>query len=124
MDFVMKLRPVNYQLDITSLSKKFGEDKGRENDEFMKRAIADKEQMIWTGFVAQEVEAAANATGFQFSGVDKPRNEHGVYGLRYAEFVVPLVKAVQEQQAIIDDLKKKNETLERRMERLERMLEK
>jgi cell division protein FtsB len=31
--------------------------------------------------------------------VDKPQNEGGVYGLRYAEFTVPLVKAVQELDA-------------------------
>jgi hypothetical protein len=34
--------------------------------------------------------------GFDFSGVEKPKNEKDLYGLRYAEFVVPLVKAVQE----------------------------
>ena len=26
------------------------------------------------------------------------------YGLRYAEFISPLIKAIQEQQAIIEDL--------------------
>lgn len=34
--------------------------------------------------------------GFEFSGVDVPKEINGLYGLRYAEFVVPLVKAVQE----------------------------
>jgi len=34
-----------------------------------------------------------------------------MYGLRYAEFVVPLVKAVQEQQQMIEELKKQNEEL-------------
>jgi len=34
--------------------------------------------------------------------VDAPKNENDYYGLRYAEFVVPLVKAVQEQQNTID----------------------
>ena len=28
--------------------------------------------------------------GFDFSGVDKPKNEEDYYGLRYSEFVVPL----------------------------------
>ncbi len=35
-------------------------------------------------------------------------------GLRYAEFVVPLVKAVQEQQAIIERLEKRIAQLEGR----------
>ena len=39
--------------------------------------------------------------GYDFSGVDKPKNDKDFYGLRYAEFTVPLVKAVQEQQQII-----------------------
>jgi len=48
------------------------------------------------GFIAQEVEQAAHSIGYDFSGVDAPKNENDFYGLRYAEFVVPLVKAVQE----------------------------
>jgi len=46
--------------------------------------------------------------------VDKPKNDNDMYGLRYAEFVVSLVKAVQEQQQNdrnsqkqIDDLQKR-----------------
>jgi hypothetical protein len=74
----------------------------------------EKSQIVYTGFVAQEVEKAANEVGFNFSGVDAPKNENDFYGLRYAEFVVPLVKAVQEQQKIIEDLTKRIEELERR----------
>ncbi len=55
-----------------------------------------------TGFLAQEVEAAAKKINYDFSGVDVPKVDGGLYSLRYAEFVVPLVKAVQEQQVIIE----------------------
>ena len=44
-------------------------------------------------------------------GVDAPQNEHDLYGLRYAEFVVPLVKAVQELAAEVATLKKENDEL-------------
>src|SRR6202007_5880 len=37
-------------------------------------------------------------------GVAKPENANSMYGLRYSEFVVPLVKTVQEQQKFIDSL--------------------
>ena len=57
-----------------------------------------------TGFVAQDVEELANKLGYDFSGVVKPENEESVYSLRYAEFVVPIVKAMQEQQELIVDL--------------------
>jgi len=68
---------------------------------------------LHTGFIAQEVEAAAKKVGFNFDGVDAPKNEHDLYGIRYAEFVVPLVKAVQE-------LTKQNEALTKRIEALEK----
>jgi flagellar biosynthesis chaperone FliJ len=61
--------------------------------------------------------------------VDKPKNENDFYGLRYAEFVVPLVKAVQEQQATIETLNKKVESAEKenaelkaRLDRLEKLM--
>ena len=58
--------------------------------------------IVRTGFIAQEVEAAAKKVGFDFDGVSTPENETDLYGIRYAEFVVPLVKAMQEQQEMID----------------------
>jgi hypothetical protein len=82
------------------------EARGKEPDEFTRQAIAEKEKIVFSGFIAQDVEKAANETGYDFSGVDKPKNDKDLYGLRYAEFVVPLVKAVQEQQEMIDLLKK------------------
>jgi hypothetical protein len=111
IDFIMKLRPVTYQLDISGMNKKLNID--RKNDETAKRSINDKEKIFYTGFVAQEVEQAAKNAGYDFSGVDKPTNENDFYGLRYSEFVVPLVKAVQEQQAIISALQKQNEELKK-----------
>jgi hypothetical protein len=79
----------------------------------------EKSRIVYTGFLAQEVEAAAQSIGFDFSGVDAPKNDNDFYGLRYAEFVVPLVKAVQEQQEIIEQLKAENARLEERLTRIE-----
>jgi hypothetical protein len=73
------------------------ENKGQDDgDELTDRAIDEAGKIIHDGFVAQEVETAANKLGFTFSGIDKPKTEDGLYGLRYDNFVVPLVKAVQE----------------------------
>ena len=58
-----------------------------------------KDKLVYTGFIAQEVEKAAADLGFDFSGVKVPENEKQAYGLRYAEFVVPLVQAVKELSA-------------------------
>ena len=46
--------------------------------------------------------------------MDAPKNENDFYGLRYAEFVVPLVKAVQElnlKMGEFENLKVINEEL-------------
>ncbi|HMU11469.1 MAG TPA: tail fiber domain-containing protein, partial [Ferruginibacter sp.] len=111
IEFIMNLRPVTYHLDVAGLSTALDEGRGKELDKYSKQAISEKEKLIYSGFVAQEVEKAAKLSGYDFSGVDKPKNEKDLYGLRYAEFVVPLVKAVQEQQQMIDELKKQNAEL-------------
>jgi trimeric autotransporter adhesin len=122
LDFVMKLRPITYQLDVNRLASDLKEDQKRDENgniiisptETDIKSRNEKSQIVYTGFIAQEVEKAANEVGFNFSGVDAPKNENDFYGLRYAEFVVPLVKAVQEQQKIIEELKSRIEELERR----------
>ena len=105
IDFIMRLRPVTYQLDVTGLSQQLNEGRGRELHESTMMAIAQKEKIFFSGFIAQEVEEAARLSGYEFSGVDKPQNENDFYGLRYSEFVIPLVKAMQQQQLQLDALK-------------------
>ena len=47
-----------------------------------------------------------------------PKNSTETYGLSYSQFVVPLVKAVQEQQQIIKDQNKKIDKLQQQMDLL------
>ena len=78
--------------------------------------------------MAQDVEEAIKETGFTgFDAVYKPTNPTDNYSLSYGEFVVPLVKAVQElnqrnneQQLLIDKLQKQNDELLKRIEALEK----
>ena len=60
------------------------------------------------GFGAQDVEGVLD--GRDFGGF--VRKEDGVLALRYEEFIAPMVKAMQEQQAIIESLTKRIELLE------------
>ena len=92
LDFIKKLKPVTYHLDIDAIADfiKTPDSLRKKESELLKGKI------LQTGFIAQEVEAAAKELNYDFSGVDAPKNENDFYGLRYAEFVVPLVKAVQE----------------------------
>jgi cell shape-determining protein MreC len=68
--------------------------------------------------LAQQVELAAQSIGFEFSGVDRPASAQDHYALRYADFTVPLVKAVQELSAENEALKAKVEALEQDNKRL------
>lgn len=107
LDFIGKLRPVTYHVNAQKLSRALGE------KDMDAASLEAKSQIVYTGFIAQEVEAAAQELGFDFSGVKTPQNADDQYGLRYAQFVVPLVKAVQEQQAIIESLEQRIAQLEK-----------
>jgi hypothetical protein len=129
LDFIMKLRPVTYN---------FNKDK---QEEILNRIdsseYAEKyeiEKIKFSGFIAQEVEQAALEVGYDFSGVKKPANQNDLYGLSYAEFVVPLVKATQEQQTEIEEikalhqqeidaLKEQNKALQEQIDELKMLIE-
>ena len=73
------------------------------------------------GLIAQDVETVLsdiNKSTTDFAGFikgDVSEEQDGSnyrYALRYNEFIAPLVKAIQEQQTIIEDLKTRIETLE------------
>lgn len=99
--FITKLRPVTYHLNIHKENKILGIKDDRDYP-----GKYDVEKITQTGFIAQQVDSAAMACGYNFSGVERPKNSNGLYTLGYTTFVVPLVKAVQEQQQMIEDQKK------------------
>lgn len=121
LDFILQLNPVTYHLDVTGLNNWFSSgDTTRPRDE---NAIREKENQLMTGFLAQEVEAVAKKMNYHFSGIDIPKNENGLYGLRYAQFVIPLVKSVQEQQQMIKDQQKLIDTLNQQNVELQQQLQ-
>lgn len=97
LDFVMGLRPVTYQFDYSQFSKFLGEtnvDHG---------VLTQKDQKREMGFVAQDVERLCLEQGLAVSNlVHSPENEVDNYSVAYGQMVVPLVRAVQEQQAQIE----------------------
>jgi len=126
--FINKLKPVSYNLDIHGIEKflhsddkrfdKMSADAAAKSKEADEKAMAEKEKVIYTGFVAQEVEKSAKELNYDFSGVDAPKDGHSLYGLRYSEFVVPLVKAVQELSKKNDDLQKQIDDLKTMVQQL------
>jgi hypothetical protein len=116
LSFITKLKPVTYTLDIAAIDKASGITEQGSSADATAKAEATKEKH--TGFVAQDVEKAATELNYDFSGVDKPKNDKDLYGLRYAEFVVPLVKAVQEQQIQIEQQQQQIEELKQLVNKL------
>ena len=149
LDFILQLRPVSYQVDalrmdqflrkgMESVSRaKDQTDEEKAEDAKRKKTyegyLKEKSKIRYTGFVAQEVEQAAEQSDFEFSGVVKPSHDQDHYTLRYAEFVVPLVKGMQEQQEVIEDLevkvkeidqlKKENKSQQQRIDKLEALVQ-
>ena len=111
LDFITRLRPVTYHRDIDIQAQLTGNVPVERTEN-----SHDIEQIKFSGFLAQEVAQAAQSSGYEFSGITFPGNDHELYTLRYETFVVPLVKAVQEQQAIIDELKSKLAAVEKYIE--------
>ncbi len=118
--FITQLRPVTYNFDLHKQNEIVY--KGVEVGEW--EGKYDLENQLQTGFIAQEVEATARRLGYEFNGVQPPKHEKDLYSVQYASFVVPLVKAVQEQQEIIERQNTKIQSLEERLKVLEEKLSK
>ncbi len=114
LSFILKLRPVTYHISTDAITTVSG---NKKTIDFAGKYDGDK--IKYTGFLAQEVEKAANAAKYNFSGYSAPKTANGLYTLSYEQFVVPIVKAMQEQQVIITNQQKQIDLLEKRLTALE-----
>ena len=89
LDFINKLNPVSYF---------------RNNDETKK---------LEYGFIAQEMETTLNQLDAKNNGIIT-KDDAGMYSVRYNDLFAPMVKAIQEQQAIIQKLTNRIEELEKK----------
>lgn len=109
LDFIMGLKPLTYNLNAKKIDKLQRNTDNIHSEEHYKMLY----NITQIGFLAQDVEALADSLNFDFHGVDAADGPADIYGLRYAEFVAPLVKAMKEQQAIIKSLQERIESLEK-----------
>lgn len=100
LDFINQLKTVNYDFL----------EEGQKN-------------IRYTGLIAQDIVGVLNKMNTDFSGVVRPKNEKDYYSIRYAAFVTPLIKAVQEQSDQITKLQNENNNLNERINKLEQALE-
>ena len=83
LDFILKLQPVEYQM------------------------LQGNEKLNF-GFIAQDIEQLLGSNN-NILTIDGDANR--TLGLRYTDFIAPLVKAIQEQQKQIEELKQQNKEI-------------
>ncbi len=125
LDFIRLLRPVTYHVNTQSLAEHLQEDYMRDErgswtytapEPFIVEARQKSSSKTRSGFIAQEVEAAAQSIGYAFNGVNHPEHERDLYSLSYSTFTVPMVKAIQELSAENESLRKTLEEYAKWME--------
>lgn len=130
LDFILHLRPVTYQFDTKRFDASMNHQTGNPATATasgpasyaMQTAYDEATKIRRSGFIAQEVEQAANASGYDFSGIIKPKTEADHYSLSYDAFVVPLVRAVQEQQQLIQTQTKQIADLQHQIDEIKQLL--
>ena len=130
LSFINSLRPVTYTVNVNGLNEYYNKGKktlpeneaNEKADAETEKGISAAGKIVHSGFIAQEVEAAATKLNFTFSGIDKPQSDDGLYGLRYDNFVMPLVKAVQELTAINDKKDAAMDAMQKQIDELKALI--
>ena len=120
IDFIMGLKPLTYNFNTKKLDL-FQRDSTIHSREHYQKLY----DISRIGFLAQEVEALSDSLGFDFHGVYRPQSDKDIYGLRYSEFIAPIVKAIQEQQIILEQqiatIEQQNKKIEAQKQSLKKL---
>ena len=88
LEFINKLQPITYNLDLDAADKivqrPIIKDKDGKIAQLTSKEKEDRninQQILYTGFVAQDVEEAAKSINYNFSGVDAPKNDKDLYAI-------------------------------------------
>ena len=119
LDFINRLKPVTYNQNPEILHQIWGTP-----DSLVKKIDhSEIKQKRFIGFIAQEVDKAAKECNWNFPGIDIPQNENQVYSLRYVDFIMPLVKSVQELSSENQKLKAENALLKAKLDEQQKQIE-
>ena len=100
LEFINQLRPITYNVDFQKVSRFING--GNEPTEsgsaktLDEESLTEKGKVLYTGFIAQEVDSAAKKINYSFSGVVLPQNEKDFYRIRYDDFIPSLVVSVKQ----------------------------
>ncbi|KPH14747.1 tail fiber domain-containing protein [Chryseobacterium sp. ERMR1:04] len=117
LSFINQLRPVVYNLDTKKITEFWSKNLSEEARAIsMNQNFTSANIIRHSGFIAQEVAEAAKKANYNFNGIHTPENENDNYSIAYSEFVVPLVKGMQEQQKMIENLQQQINDLQKKLE--------
>jgi hypothetical protein len=125
LSFITKLRPVTYTINAKKLDEhimRYMPDSVKARRMQNTDTSAKASSKIHTGLIAQEVEETAKTIGYNFDGVNAPENPTDNYSIAYGQFVIPLVKAVQELSKMNDDKDAKIKDLQKQIDELKAMI--
>ena len=105
LEFILKLRPRSFQMN--SREQYFAEKDKRDYTAQNDKSKAGKRPHY--GLIAQEVKEVLDEMNVDFAGYQDHKVNGGedVLSLGYTEFIAPMIKAIQQQQKIIEALQKK-----------------
>ncbi len=122
--FINKLKPVTYYFDVKKLDNYSKTGKLDNNTgNFINVGYDESSRILRTGFLAQDVEKICNEMGYEFDGVHKPANDKDHYSLAYSQFIMPLVKGMQEQQQMIEQQTQINQLQNEKIQLLQKQIE-
>ena len=103
LDFINDLKPVTYKFDTRKFEQHVMQNMP-DSAIAARMATADyasSANVTHTGFLAQDIEATCKKLGYDFDGlhIADPNNPTDNYSVAYSQFVMPLVKSVQELSA-------------------------
>ena len=100
LSFIKELKPVSYKFN----------NKTRTHYGLIAQDVKETLDSIskstenFAGYIEAEVEVDENDDPLNGEGAKWKKTGEKTYGLRYQEFIAPLIKAIQEQQALIETL--------------------
>ena len=113
LNFILKLRPCKYRMN----SREAYFEKGKKRDFTATNDGSKAGKRPHYGLIAQEVKEAMNELNVDFAGYLDSNIDGGedVLSLGYTEFIAPMIKAIQEQQRMIEELQKQVDVLKQKI---------
>jgi hypothetical protein len=100
LEFITKLNPIRYTWKNSDLSEDYTDNDAQT---VKTRKLIKKHSRSHYGFISQDVKKTIDELGVDFAGFIEGDDEEKMQGLRYTEFIAPMVKAIQELTEIVQE---------------------